>query len=402
MNAAHGAWVFALATGLSVSSGGAEQFGLFTYREVAGSVEITGFPKDLEIHVDIPAEIDGMPVTAITGEGDPKEDPNDAAFAFSQIKSVTIPDSVTTIGEFAFGVCLNLTSVRIPDSVTTIGDSAFYQSNGLVSVDLGEGVTSIGSLAFFKCFRLANLSFPESLTAIGDRAFEGSALTSISFGRNLASIEFGAFFRCDELRTVVFPEALSFMGSYCFDQCAALSAAIFLGSAPAMIESSNVFNRASPGFTVYFLDGNTGFNTPTWTPIPGASRSYPSHSLATALTGAEIWLLGHGLPMNTDLDLDSNGDGVNHLMAYALDLDPDAEFIRDPIEPVLGSDSLSITFFAGREDVIYTAQASSDLETWSTDGVTLSEVDIQGRRTASVNNREARRLLRLHLELGEP
>tara|TARA_B100000900_G_C20483184_1_gene676337 strand:+ start:463 stop:654 length:192 start_codon:yes stop_codon:yes gene_type:complete len=51
---------------LSLGNVGAEQFGLFTYGEVDGTVEITGFPKDLEIHVDIPAEIDGKPVVAIT------------------------------------------------------------------------------------------------------------------------------------------------------------------------------------------------------------------------------------------------------------------------------------------------------------------------------------------------
>jgi len=51
---------------LSLGNIGAEQFGLFTFGEVDGTVEITGLPKDLEIHVDIPAEIDGKPVAAIT------------------------------------------------------------------------------------------------------------------------------------------------------------------------------------------------------------------------------------------------------------------------------------------------------------------------------------------------
>ena len=228
----------------------------FTYREVDGTVEITGFPKDLEIHVDIPAEIDGKPVVAITGGGDPEE--FDGAFAFSQITSVTIPDSVTTIGEEAFGGCFNLTTVTIPDSVTTIGDSAFYQSNGLISVTLGEEVTSVGDLAFFKCFRLAFLNLPDNLTAIGERAFEGCAFTSLSFGQNLVSIGRGAFVRCTKLRTVVFPANLGFMGAFCFDKCDALSVAVFLGNAPGVIESSNLFDQQASDLVVYFLSSNIG------------------------------------------------------------------------------------------------------------------------------------------------
>jgi hypothetical protein len=383
---------------------GAEQFGLFTYREVDGIVEITSFPKDLEIHVDIPAEIDGKPVVAITGNG--AADPNEfeGAFSFSQITSVTIPESVTTIGRFAFAVSSNLTSVSIPDSVTTIENEAFYQCHGLISVTLGQGVTSIGDLAFFRNSGLAFLSLPESLTTIGERAFEGCALTSLSFGQNLASLGTGTFFRCTKLRSIVFRSTLGFMGPYCFGDCDALTAAVFLGNAPGVSGSSNVFMRAAPGFVVYFLNGNTGFTTPTWVPVntPGGSESYATQPLERVLTNSEVWLLGHGLPMNTDLNLDPNGDGVNHLMAYALALDPNAGFISNPLEPTLDSDVLGITFFAGRDDVVYTPQTSNDLDNWTTDGLTLSELDSEVRRTASVSRSQPRRFLRLLLALDEP
>ncbi len=402
MNTSPLVWIFGVISLLSLNNVGAEQFGLFTYREVDGTVEITSFPKDLEIHVDIPAEINGKPVVAITGGGDPDE--FDGAFAFSQITSVTIPDSVTTIGEMAFGVCFNLKTVSIPDSVTTIGDSAFYQSNGLISVTLGEGLTSIGELAFFKCFRLAFLNLPDSLTTIGESAFEGCAFTSLSFGQNLTSIGRGAFLSCSKLRTVVLPDTLGFMGTFCFDKCDALTAAVFLGNAPGVIESSNVFDEQASGFVVYFLSGNTGFTTPTWVPVNGAggSDSYATQPLESGPTNSEVWLLGHGLPMDTDLNLDPNGDGVNHLMAYALALDPNPGFISNPLEPTLDSNALKITYFAGREDVVYTPQTSSDLDNWTTDGLTLSELSLEGHRTASVSRSQPRRFLRLILALDEP
>ena len=70
--------IFGMVFLLSLGNVGAEQLGLFTYREVDGAVEITGYPQDLEIHVDIPAEIDGKPGVAITGNGatDPNELPS--------------------------------------------------------------------------------------------------------------------------------------------------------------------------------------------------------------------------------------------------------------------------------------------------------------------------------------
>jgi hypothetical protein len=404
MNATPLIWIFGMVSILSLGNVGAEEFGLFTYREVDGTVEITGFPKDLEIHVDIPAEIDGKPVVAITGNG--ATDPNEfeGAFSFSRITSVTIPESVTTIGKFSFGVCSNLTSISFPDSVTTIEDEAFYQCHGLIRVTLGEGATSIGELAFFRCSRLAQLNLPDSVTTIGERAFEGCAFTSLSFGQNLASLGTGAFFRCTKLRSIVFRSTLDFMGAYCFGDCDALIAAVFLGNAPGVSESSNVFMRAAPGFVVYFLNGVAGFTTPTWVPgnTVGGTDSYATQPLDSVPTNSKIWLLGHGLPRNTDLNLDPNGDGVNHLMAYALELDPIADFIHNPLEVTLDSNALGITFFAGKPDVAYTPQTSTDLKNWTSDGVTLSELTLEGRHTAFVSRSQPRQFLRLFLALDEP
>ena len=72
-----------------------------------------------------------------------------SAFAYCRgLKSITIPDSVTSIGEDAFYNCTGLTSVRLPDSVTSIGESAFYGCTGLTSVTIPDSVTSIGNYAF--------------------------------------------------------------------------------------------------------------------------------------------------------------------------------------------------------------------------------------------------------------
>jgi len=71
----------------------------------------------------------------------------------------TIPNSVTSIGDWAFDDCDNLTSVVIPDSVTSIGDYAFYYCDSLTSVVIGDSVTNIGYRAFYGCDYLTSITF---------------------------------------------------------------------------------------------------------------------------------------------------------------------------------------------------------------------------------------------------
>jgi hypothetical protein len=89
---------------------------------------------------------------------------------------VTIPDSVTSIGDDAFFCCRGLTSVTIPDSVTSIGRTAFYYCSGLTSVTIGNGVTSIGDWAFDGCSGLTSVTIPDSVTSIGNYAFSNCLL----------------------------------------------------------------------------------------------------------------------------------------------------------------------------------------------------------------------------------
>ena len=86
-------------------------------------------------------------------------------------QNTVIPNSVTSIGNYAFSGCSSLTSITIPNSVTSIGNDAFYGCSSITSITIPESVTSIGNFAFFNCSSLTSISIPNNLTSIGRAAF---------------------------------------------------------------------------------------------------------------------------------------------------------------------------------------------------------------------------------------
>ena len=144
------------------------------------------------------------------------------AFRSTSLTSVKIPDSVTSIGERAFYLCNNLTSVTIGESVISIGKDAFRECSSLTSVTIGNSVTEIGVQAFFSCSSLTSVIIPDSATLIGDYAFKKcSSLTSVTIGNSVTSIGKGAFDVCSSLTSVYCkPTTTPAGGQYMFDQSA--------------------------------------------------------------------------------------------------------------------------------------------------------------------------------------
>ena len=169
------------------------------------------------------------------------------AFESCGLKSVTIPNRVTSIGSYAFSSCDELTSVIIPVGVMSIGSNAFSYCNSissltipssitkmetlafcwcenLTSVEIQNGASTIGEWAFYGCYNLTNVTIPQSVTSIGSAAFYFcSSLSNVVIPKGITSIEAWAFSNCSSLTNVVIPEGVTNLGWDAFQDCSALT-----------------------------------------------------------------------------------------------------------------------------------------------------------------------------------
>ena len=125
----------------------------------------------------------------------------------TSVTSVTIPNSVTTIGEYAFNYCTSLASVTIPNSVTSIEVGAFDGCTSLTSINIPNNVIGIANIAFRNCTGLQSVTLPTSLTTIENNAFEGcTSLTSIIIPNGVGTIGNNAFLNCTSLTSITMPD----------------------------------------------------------------------------------------------------------------------------------------------------------------------------------------------------
>ena len=150
---------------------------------------------------------------------------------------------VTTIGDYAFASCDNLTSVTFPDSVSTIGRCAFYDCSSLARFN-GKYVSEDnrclifdGTLTSFAPAGLVEYTIPDSVTTIGWNAFfRCSSLTSITIGDSVTTIDFNAFCRCNSLISITIPDSVTTIGSCVFEDCTGLKS-VTIGNSVTLIGS---------------------------------------------------------------------------------------------------------------------------------------------------------------------
>ena len=183
------------------------------YMNDNGALTITGYTGSAGA-VNIPSAINFLPVTSIAYR---------AFFTNGSLTSVTIPNSVTNIGDAAFQFCTNLTSVTISTNIPSIGTNLFYSCTSLTNVTIPERVTSIGYEAFWNCTSLTSVTIPNSVTNIGDAAFQFCTnLTSVTIGSSVTSAE-NAFGYCTSLISVTISNGITTIADSMFLNCTSLT-----------------------------------------------------------------------------------------------------------------------------------------------------------------------------------
>ena len=153
----------------------------------------------------------------------------------SGLTELTLPNSVKNIGESAFEGCSGLTKLTLPNSVKNIGNSAFEGCSGVTELTLPSSVTSIGESAFQGCSGLTKLTLPNSVTSIGESAFRGCrGLTELTLPNSITSIGDYAFYSCRGLTELTLSNSLTSIGKYAFKGCIGLEKITSLAEIPPM------------------------------------------------------------------------------------------------------------------------------------------------------------------------
>ncbi len=125
------------------------------------------------------------------------------------LKSISFENGTTQIVRWIFAYCDGLEEITIPDTVTKIGNAVFYSCKNLRTVNISGNVTEIGSSVFRECLALQEIVIPDSVTSIGTNAFYGCVnLSKVTLSKNLKSLGYHAFYDCNALTAVEIPKSL--------------------------------------------------------------------------------------------------------------------------------------------------------------------------------------------------
>jgi len=169
----------------------------------------------------------------------------------NKLTSITIPNGVISIGDYAFASCAGLTSITIPKSITSIGNYAFSGCDGLKSITIPNRVTSIGNGAFAHSNGLTSITIPNSVISIGNEAFAYCVgLTSITIPNSVSSIGHEAFSNCGGLTSITIPNSVTSIGEYAFAYCVGLTSIIIPNRVTSIAHGTFAYSKGLTSITI--------------------------------------------------------------------------------------------------------------------------------------------------------
>lgn len=187
----------------------------------------------------------------------------ESAFEKSAVKTITIPNNVSCIKRRTFYGCKNLSSIIIPNSVKTIEESVFYGCSSLPSINIPTSITDIGNSAFHDCTGLTSVIIPNNVTVINNSVFYNcTGLTSISIPNSVTSIGSSAFSNCTSLTSITIPNSVTSIGSSAFIGCTGLTSFTIPNTVTSLGYSS--FQGCTGLTSVTIGDGITSIESETF------------------------------------------------------------------------------------------------------------------------------------------
>lgn len=206
----------------------------------------------------------------------------DYAFAETAVKSVVLPNGVSTLGNYAFNKCASLATVSLGNSLTAIGDYAFSDCKKLESVTFGSALETIGERAFASA-KISSLVLSATVRTIGDWAFYNNPLTAITFNDGLQSIGSRAFYGVS-VQTLNIPNSVTSIGSYAFEKCTKLTSAT-LGTGISSIPDY-MFSSCSALTSVVLPENITGIGNSAFYNCKGLKSLPVTESITSIGTNA--------------------------------------------------------------------------------------------------------------------
>lgn len=244
-------------------------------------------PSTYSGDIVIPETVGGITVTQIGNFGEGYS--YGAFYRATNVTSIRLPETITTIKDHAFQDCSGLTSINLPDGITKIGERAFSNCNKLESINLPKSLTSLGSYAFEELTSIKEITIPDEWTTVfASLCSEWTSLERINWGSNVQTIGEGAFTSCYALKSIELPSTVTKIDNEAFYTCSALKTI----SIPSSIESIGdcIFYKCSA------LEEITCYRPEPATIVGGAFSTLPSNVILRvpskgldAYKSAETW-----------------------------------------------------------------------------------------------------------------